>query len=122
MIKNIIIKYYLSFFYLKYKDNNEKWAGNYSFIISTFTLYIILYTILILIKKLFGIQLIKLNSFGVSGIVISSIISYIIIYGILKLDNSFENTKKYTITNKIINYSKIFFIFFIILFFFTLLI
>lgn len=122
MIKNIIIKYYLSFFYLEYKDNNEKWAGNYSFIISTFTLYIILYTILILIKKIFGIQLIKLNSFGISGIVISSIISYIIIYGILKLDNSFENTKKYTITNKIINYSKVFFIFIIILFFFTLLI
>ena len=122
MIKNIIIKYYLSFFYLKYKNKKKKWAGNYSFIISTFTLYIIFYTILILIKKLFGIQLIKLNSFGVSGIVISSIISYIIIYGILKLDNSFENTKKYTITNKIINYSKIFFIFFIILFIFTLLI
>lgn len=122
MIKNIIIKYYLSFFYLEYKDNNEKWAGNYSFIISTFTLYIILYTILILIKKIFGIQLIKLNSFGISGIVISSIISYIIIYGILKLDNSFENTKKYTITNKIINYSKVFFIFIIILFFLTLLI
>lgn len=121
MIKNIIIRYYLSFFSLEYK-NNEKWAGNYSFIISTFTLYIILYTILILIKKIFGIQLIKLNSFGISGVITSSIISYIIIYGILKLDNSFENIKKYNITSKTINYSKFFFILFIILFFFTLLI
>lgn len=122
MIKNIIIKYYLSFFYLKYKENDEKWAGNYSFIISTFTLYINLYTILILIKKIFGIQLIKLNSFGISGFVISSVISYIILYGVFKLDNSFENIKKYTITSKTINYSKFFFIILIILFFFTLLI
>lgn len=122
MIKNIIIKYYLSFFYLKYKDNNEKWAGNNSFLISTFTLYIILYIILILIKKIFGIQLINLKSFGISGIVISYIITYIIIYRVFKLDNSFEDINKYNITSKTINYSKFLFIFFIILFFFTLLI
>lgn len=122
MIKEIILKYYLSIYAIRVKDyKSNKLASISAFVFLTFTLYIILYTILILIKRIFEIQLINLKSFGINGVITSSIICYIIIYGIFKINHTNNILKEYNITKKNINYSIFFFILFIFIFFLTLL-